>query len=86
MSFKKFSAFISCSFAEENNEIITFFCELATSLGFDTYIAKDGHHSPPTTKVRERIASADCLIAICTKEHEIAHSDKWKTSDWIFFE
>src|SRR6266446_2217192 len=78
-----FKAFLSCSFVPEDRPLIEFFSRLIRSFDIEpfTYDFQEvGHLSE---KVKERIITADCLIAIATRRSKIEGSAVWSCPDWI---
>jgi hypothetical protein len=78
-----FKAFISCSFADEDRQIVDFFKGLAAALNFNPIVYDRVEVQNLTSSVQELIKSSECLIAVATKRSKIAEGEYWTTSDWI---
>ncbi len=78
-----FKAFLSCSFVAEDRPLIDFFSRLIRSFDIEplTYDFQEVGHLPE--KVKERIVTADCLIAIATRRSKLEGSAAWSCPDWI---
>ena len=78
-----FKAFLSCSFAEEDKEIVDFFQRVIKAFDIEPllYDYQEIGHVPD--KVKENIVATDCLIAIVTKRKKIEGSEYWTCPDWI---
>jgi hypothetical protein len=78
-----FKAFLSCSFAPEDRQLVDFFGRIIRSFEIDpfTYDFQEVGRIPE--KVKERIITADCLIAIATRRSKIEGSASWSCPDWI---
>jgi hypothetical protein len=81
-----FHAFISCSFAEEDADLLDTFKRLIRSFGIepDVYDYQELGRIPD--KVKEYILRADCLIALATRRKKLEGSDLWACGDWIHHE
>lgn len=79
----RFKAFLSCSLADEDKEMIDFFSNMVAALDIDllTYDYQEIGRIPD--KIKENIIKSDCLIAIATRRNKIERSDYWTCSDWI---
>jgi hypothetical protein len=69
-------AFFSCSFASEDEEVVSFLRAVCTGLGFHLVNVSTGAAAVPPEVAREKIAAAQCLIAVCTKRSELKDG-KW---------
>lgn len=78
-----FKAFLSCSFAEEDTELIDFFNKMIPSFRITPLIYDYQEIGRVSDKVKENIIQSDCLIAIVTRKHKIEGSNSWTCSDWI---
>ena len=78
-----FKAFVSCSFAQEDKEIIDFFKKIIRSFDIEpeSYDYQEIGRVPD--KVKENIIRSDCLVAIATRRRKIEGSDYWACPDWI---
>ena len=79
----RFKSFLSCSFVEEDKEVIDFFRKLVTSFNIEPEIYDYQEIGRIPDKVKENIVRSDCLIAIATRRKKIEGSDYWACSDWI---
>jgi len=78
-----FKAFLSCSFAEEDKEIIEFFQKIIKAFNIEPEIYNYQEIGRVPDKVKEHIIKSDCLIAIATRRKKLEDSDYWTCSDWI---
>ncbi len=78
-----FKAFLSCSFAEEDKEIIEFFQKIIKAFNIEPKIYDYQEIGRVPDKVKEHIIKSDCLIAIATRKKKLEDSDYWTCSDWI---
>lgn len=81
-----FKAFLSCSFAQEDREVIEFFKRLIRSFDIEPEIYDYQEIGRLPDKVKEHIIRSDCLIAIATRRKKIEGSDFWACPDWIHHE
>jgi hypothetical protein len=81
-----FKAFLSCSFAPEDREVIEFFKRLIRSFEIEPEIYDFQEIGRIPDKVKEHIIRSDCLIAIATRRKKIEGSDFWACPDWIHHE
>lgn len=81
-----FKAFLSCSLAPEDREVVDFFRRLIKSFEIDTEIYDYQEVGRLPDKVKEHIIESDCLIAIATRRKKIEGSDLWACPDWIHHE
>ncbi len=79
----RFKAFLSCSFAEEDTEIIDFIKKMVAAFDIDLKIYEYQEIGRISDKVKENIIKSDCLIAIATRRNKIEGSNHWTYSDWI---
>ena len=66
-----FKAFLSCSFAEEDRDIIDFFKKIIQSFNITPLVYDYQEIGRLTDKVKENIIQSDCLIAILTRKNKI---------------
>ena len=78
-----FKAFLSCSFASEDREIIDYFTKLVQAFDIEPLVYDYQEVGRLGDKVKENITKSDCLIAIVTRRRRVADSDRWTSSDWI---
>ena len=78
-----FKAFLSCSFTQEDKEIIDFFKKIIKSFDIEPEIYDYQEIGRIPDKVKENIIRSDCLIAIATRRKKIEGSDDWAYADWI---
>lgn len=78
-----FKAFLSCSFAPEDKEIVDFFKRIIKSFDIEPEIYDYQEISRVSDKVKTNIIRSDCLIAIATRRKKIEGSDYWTYPDWI---
>lgn len=78
-----FKAFLSCSLAQEDKEAVEFFKNIIKSFDIEPEIYDYQEIGRIPDKVKEKITTADCLIAIATKREKIEDSDFWTCPDWI---
>jgi len=78
-----FRAFLSCSFADNDREIIDFFRKTIKSFDVEPEIYDYQELGRIPDKVKERIIRSDCLIAIVTRREKIEDSNYWTYPDWI---
>lgn len=78
-----FKAFVSCSFAQEDKEILDFFKKIIRSFDIEPEIYDYQEIGRVPDKVKENIIRSDCLIAIATRRRKIEGSDYWTCPDWI---
>ena len=62
-----FKAFMSCSFAEQDEDIKDFFKELISSFDIEPQIYDYQEIGRIPDKVKEQIIRSDCLIGIATR-------------------
>jgi len=79
----RFKAFLSCSFAEEDREIIDFFKRMIAAFSIDVMVYDYQEIGKISDKVKENIIKSDCLIAIATRKNKIEGSNYWMCPDWI---
>lgn len=82
MAFIQFKAFLSCSFAPEDKDIVKFFDSYIKSFGLETI--KYDYQEPVALSdgIKNNIREADCLIAIATRRHQLI-GGKWICPHWI---
>lgn len=78
-----FKAFLSCSFAEEDKEVIDFFKKMIAAFNMQPLVYDYQEIGKISNKVKANIIESDCLIAIATKRNKIEGSNYWSCSDWI---
>jgi len=78
-----FKAFLSYSFASEDEEITDFFKKFVRSFDIETRSYDYQEIGKISDKVKENIINADCMIAIATKKKKIEGTEFWSCSDWI---
>lgn len=78
-----FKAFLSCSFAQEDKEIIEFFQKIIKAFNIEPNIYDYQEIGRVSDKIKEHIIKSDCLIAIATRRKKLADSDDWTCPDWI---
>ncbi|MBU4000579.1 hypothetical protein KKG29_05435 [Patescibacteria group bacterium] len=78
-----FKAFLSCSFAEEDRDIIDFFKKIIQSFNITPLVYDYQEIGRLTDKVKENIIQSDCLIAILNRRNKIEGNNYWTCSDWI---
>ncbi|MBT9138652.1 MAG: hypothetical protein DDT31_01221 [Syntrophomonadaceae bacterium] len=78
-----FKAFLSCSFAENDREIVNFFRKIIGSFDMEVQVYDYQEIGRIPDKVKENIIRSDCLIAIATRRKKIEGSDYWTYPDWI---
>lgn len=81
-----FKAFVSCSFASEDSEIVEFFTRLLKSFDIDPLVYDYQELGQIPDKIKEHILASDCLIAIATRRTKLEGSDLWTCPDWIHHE
>jgi len=79
----RFKAFLSCSFAEEDKEVIDFFKRMIEAFDIDLMVYDYQEIGRISDKIKENIIKSDCLIAIATRRNKIEGSNYWTCSDWI---
>lgn len=79
----RFKAFLSCSLAEEDKEVIDFFRKLIKSFDIEPEIYDYQEIGRIPDKVKENVIRSDCLIAIATRRKKIEDSDYWACPDWV---
>lgn len=79
----RFKAFLSCSFAEDDKNVIDFFEKMIAAFDIDPLIYNYQEIGRVSNKIKEKIIKSDCLIAIATKRKKIEGSNYWICSDWI---
>lgn len=78
-----FKAFMSCSFAQEDCEVMDYFRKLLQAFDIEPLVYDYQEVTRLGDKIKENIAKSDCLIAIATRRKRVADSDRWTCSDWI---
>jgi len=73
---------MSCSFAEEDLQIVEFFRSYCDSFGLEVLKYDFQEPLPLSDGVKKQIESADCLVAIATRRNRL-ESGEWVCSDWI---
>jgi len=81
-----FRAFISCSLAEEDLDVVEFFKRLIRSFDFEPEVYDYQEIGRIPDKVKEHIVRADCLIGLATRRKKIEGIDFWACPDWIHHE
>jgi hypothetical protein len=78
-----FKAFVSCSFATEDEDVNDFFKKLIRSFDIEprSYDYQEIGRIPD--KVKENIIKSDCMIAIATRRKRVEGTDFWSCSDWV---
>ena len=79
----RFTAFISCSFADEDKEIIDFFRKMISAFTIDPFTYDYQEVARVSEKLKEHIMASDCLIAIATRRNKIEGTPHWACPDWI---
>lgn len=82
----RFTAFLSCSFADEDKDIVAFFARLIKSFEIEPKIYDYQEMGRLPDKVKEYINSSDCLIAIASRQSKVEGSELWSCPDWIHHE
>ena len=77
----RYKAFLCCSFAEGDKEIMDFFTKIIKSFDIEPQVYDYQEIGRIPDKVKENILRSDCLIAIATRKEKT--EDYWKPSDWI---
>jgi len=80
---KIYKAFLSCSFAPEDNKLKQFFANLVRALDFEPVLYDYQEIGDLSSKIKEQIIRCDCLIAVVAKRVKIENSDLWTCSDWV---
>jgi hypothetical protein len=80
---RTYKAFLSCSFAPEDERLRTFFKELVEALHFQCEVYDYQEIGSLSSKIKEQIVRCDCLIAIVAKREKIEGSNLWSCSDWV---
>jgi hypothetical protein len=78
-----FKAFLSCSFADEDKEVKSFFVEMIKAFDIEPILYDYQEIGKVTDKIKENIIRCDCLIAIATRRTKIEGSNNWTCPDWI---
>jgi hypothetical protein len=78
-----FKAFLSCSFAPEDKEIVDFFTNIIKSFEIEPELYDYQTIGRVSDEVKAHIIRSDCLIAIATRRKKIEGSDYWTYPDWI---
>jgi len=78
-----FKAFLSCSFAEEDKDVIDFFRKMIASFDINPLIYDYQEIGRLSSKIKEKIINSDCLIAILTKRKKLEGTNFWSPPDWI---
>lgn len=78
----RFKAFLSCSFSENDHEIVDFFKSYLDSFGLDVFRYDYQEPIQLTDAIKNHIKDADCLIAVATRRHHL-ESGAWMSPDWI---
>lgn len=81
-----FRAFISCSFAAEDADVVDTFRRLIRSFDIEAEVYDYQEFGRIPDKVKEHIVRADCLIALATRRKKIEGADAWACADWIHHE
>lgn len=68
--------FLSCSFDSGDKDVVEFISAIIRGFGFHPTNVSTGSPMTPPEVAKQKIASAQCLIAICTRRSELA-SGKW---------
>lgn len=78
-----FTAFLSCSFEDEEKELVDLFKRIIRSFDIDAQLYDYQEMGRVPDKVKEHIVRCDCLIAIATRRKKIEGSEYWTCPDWI---
>lgn len=81
-----YKAFLSCSFAPEDANVLAFFDRLVRALDIEPHVYNYQGIGRIPDKIKEHIADSDCLIAIATRRHKMEGADVWTCPDWIHHE
>lgn len=81
-----FRAFVSCSFAGDDVEVVEFFKRLIRSFDIEPEVYDYQEIGRVPDKIKEHIVRSDCLIAIATRRKKIEGLDLWDCPDWIHHE
>lgn len=81
-----FRAFLSCSLASEDAEVVETFKRLVRSFDIDPFVYDYQELGRVPEKIKEHIIRNDCLIAIATRRKKIEGLDQWGCPDWIHHE
>jgi len=79
---QRIKCFVSCSFDNNDKEVLEFFKEFLIARGMEPCIENRPSPKSPPEKVRLAIRNTDCLVAILTQKYELKDGT-WKVSDWI---
>ncbi len=82
MAHLEFKAFLSCSFAQEDREIVDLFQAFCDSFGFE--VVKYDFQEPRrlTEAIKEYIVNSDCVIAVLTRRNRL-ESGEWICPEWV---
>jgi hypothetical protein len=83
MAETRFRAFLSCSFASDDKDVLDFFKKMIEAFDIDVFLYDYQEIGRLSDKVKENIIRCDCLIAIATRRNKIEGSDHWACADWI---
>lgn len=78
-----FKAFLSCSLADDDKDIVDLFKRIIRSFDIQPEVYDYQEIGRLPDKVKENIVRCDCLIAIATRRKKIEGSDYWACPDWI---
>jgi len=80
----RFNAFLSCSFAPDDRDLIEFFKRLIRSFDIEPHTYDYQEIGRVPEKIKERIVMSDCLVAIATRRTKLETSESaWICPDWI---
>lgn|GEM_PF-2490586 len=83
MAETRFKAFLSCSFSEEDRDLVDFFVKLINSFDIYPMVYDYQEIGKLSSKIQEHILKSDCLIALALRKNKIEGTDFWSCSDWI---
>jgi hypothetical protein len=76
-------AFLSCSLAAEDREVVDLIKKLLAALHITPEIQVWQDVGRLTPEIEDRIKATDCVVAIATKRYPIENSDEFTFSDWV---
>lgn len=77
MAETRFKAFLSCSFAPGDRELLDFFKRLIDAFDIEAVVYDYQEIGRLQDKVKEHITACDCLIALATRRDKIEGSNSW---------
>jgi len=78
-----YKAFVSCSLAEEDQEIVEVFKKTIRSFKIEPIVYDYQEIGGLSDKIKEHIVEVDCLIAIITRRDKIEGTNLWSGPTWI---